>query len=81
MKSTIAHVTWFDSCITDHSAVAPEDAATISEMESCGLLIREDKASITLALDRSKNHGWLRSTICIPKVNVRKITRFKVKRP
>lgn len=75
--SKIAYVRWFDSGITDHTTIHSDDAAGVMELESVGLVIREDENSITLALDRSLTTGNLRSTLCIPKVNARKIVRFK----
>lgn len=76
--ATLVHVRWFDSGITDYIATAPEDAAVVMEMESAGLLLREDKRSITLALDRGIDSGNLRCTLRIPKANVRRIRRFRV---
>ena len=51
--------------------------AGILENENAGVLIREDGDSITFALDRSIGTGGLRCTLCIPKVNVRRIRRFR----
>jgi hypothetical protein len=73
----LVHVRWFDSSITQGETQTVEDAAGILENESAGVLIQEDKNSITLALDRCIGTGGLRCTLCIPKVNVRRIRRFR----
>lgn len=73
----LAHVRWFDSSITQGDTRTVDDAAGILENESVGIVVHEDKNSITLALDRCIETGGLRCTICIPKVNVRRIRRFK----
>lgn len=75
---TIAYVRWFDSSITMGQTCTPEDAAGILENESAGVLVCEDKKSITIALDRCIETKGLRCTLCIPKVNVRRIKRIKV---
>jgi hypothetical protein len=75
--TTVAVVRWFDSSITHGETVAAEFAAGVLENESAGVLVREDKKSITIALDRCIETGGLRCTLCIPKVNVRRIRRLK----
>jgi hypothetical protein len=73
----LAYVRWFDSGITDYQACSPKEAAGILENESAGVLVAEDKKSITIALDRCLDTESLRCTLCIPKVNVRSIRRFQ----
>jgi hypothetical protein len=75
--TVLVHVRWFDSSITQGEITTPEDAAGILENESAGVLIKEDKKCITLALDRCIGTGGLRCTLCIPKVNIRRVRRFK----
>lgn len=77
--TTLVHVRWFDSSITQGETCSAEDARGILENESAGVLVQEDKTCITIALDRCIDTGGLRCTLCIPKVNVRRIQRFKVK--
>lgn len=77
-QTTLVHVYWFDSSITQGETTTAEEAAGILENESAGVLIREDKKCITIALDRCLGTGGLRCTLCIPKVNVRRVRRFKV---
>lgn len=76
-KTTIAYVRWFDSSITHGETCMPEEAYGILENESVGVLVLEDEESITLAMDRCLDTSGLRCTICIPKVNVRSIRRFR----
>jgi hypothetical protein len=80
MKKTatpLVHIRWFDSSITQGETRTAEEAAGMLENESAGVLIREDKKCITIALDRCIETGGLRCTLCIPKVNIRRIKRFK----
>jgi hypothetical protein len=76
-RTALVHVRWFDSSITQGDTRTPEDAAGILENESAGVLVKEDKKCITIALDRCIGTGGLRCTLCIPKVNVRRIRRFR----
>lgn len=74
----LVYVRWFDSSITSDTRWTVADVNGILENEAAGLLISDDKKSITLAMDRCIDTGGMRGTICIPKVNVRRIRRFKV---
>jgi hypothetical protein len=74
----LVHIRWFDSSITQGDTRTVEEASGILENESAGVLVREDKKCITIALDRCIETGGLRCTLCIPKVNIRRIRRFKV---
>ena len=76
-KTNLVYVRWFDSSITHGDVCAPDDAAGILENESAGVLIKEDKKSLTLALDRCLGTQGVRCTLCIPRVNIRSIRRFK----
>jgi len=73
----LVYVRWFDSSITQGETCHADDAAGILEMESCGVLVKEDKTAITVALDRCLGTQGLRCTLCIPKVNVRSVKRFR----
>jgi hypothetical protein len=76
-KTVIAYIRWFDSSITIDVCQA-KDAAGMMENESAGVLLAEDKKSITIALDQCVETRNVRCTLCIPKVNVRSIKRFKI---
>ncbi|MDB5306059.1 MAG: hypothetical protein JWO38_261 [Gemmataceae bacterium] len=73
----LAYVRWFDSSITHGGTVEPGEAAGILENESAGVVVKEDKKSITIALDRCLGTQGLRCTLCIPRVNIRSVKRFR----
>ena len=75
--TTIIYLCWFDSSITRGETCLPEDAAGILENESAGVLVAEDGKSITIAMDRCPETGGLRCTLCVPKVNLRSVRRFR----
>lgn len=75
--ATLAYVRWFDSAMT-FDRVTLDDLDGLGELESAGIIVKEDDESITLALDHSVKFGWLRMTMCIPKVCVRSVTKFEV---
>lgn len=77
---SIAYIRWFDSSITTGHTCTPEEATGVLENESAGVLVCEDKKSITIALDRCIETNGLRCTLCIPKANVRRIKRIKFDR-
>lgn len=74
---TLAYVRWFDSSITTGHTCTVEEATGVLENESAGVLVFEDKKSITIALDRCVDTNGLRCTLCIPKVNIRRIKRIR----
>jgi hypothetical protein len=77
--STLVYLRWFDSSIFKGEMCSLEETDIgIHEMESAGLLVAEDKESVTLALDRSVTNRGLRLLLCVPRVNIRKIKKFKV---
>jgi hypothetical protein len=76
-KTTLVYVRWFDSSITQGETTSAEDAAGILENESAGLLVAEDKKSVTLALDRCLGTQGLRCTLCIPRVNITRIRKLR----
>lgn len=77
-KTTLVYLRWFDSAIYKGDECSPDEIDGYSEMESAGLLVSETKDSITIALDRSLKYRTIRLVLCVPKVNIRKIKRFKV---
>lgn len=76
-RPTLAYIRWFDSSITDGGACRPEDMAGILENESAGVLIAEDKKSVTIALDRCIETQNVRCSLCVPRVNIRSIRKFR----
>jgi hypothetical protein len=75
-KTRLVYIRWFDSSITRGETCLAEEAAGILENESAGVLVSEDKKSVTIALDRCLGTMGLRCTLCIPRVNIRRIRRF-----
>jgi hypothetical protein len=75
-KTRLVYVRWFDSSITGGETCLAEDAAGTLENESAGVLVLEDRRSITIALDRCLDTNALRCTLCISKVNSRSVRRF-----
>jgi hypothetical protein len=76
--TTIAYVRWFDSAIYKGDPCQPEDLSGSLDNESAGVLVREDKKEITIALDRCLDTKDVRLVLCIPKANVRAIRRIRV---
>ncbi len=74
---TLAYIRWFDSSITTGHTCTPEEATGVLENESAGVLVCEDKKSITIALDRCIETQGLRCTLCIPRTNIRSIKKLK----
>jgi hypothetical protein len=76
-KKTVVWVRWFDASY-QRGECSTEDLVTRVELESAGLLVREDEESISLALDRYDGDERWRYIEHIPKVNVRQIRRLKL---
>lgn len=83
MKKKIAIINWTDSALHGTNNYRADDEE-LKSMEglSCGIIVREDKKSITLAID-DWNNGEYRNceTICKKQINkiIRKIlTEIKV---
>ena len=72
------YLRWFDSSITRGEVCLPEEACGILENESAGVLVSESKESITIAMDHCPITGGLRCTLCVPKVNLRSLRRFRI---
>jgi len=77
-RTRLAYVRWFDSAIYKGEPCQPDDIDATLENESAGVLIREDKKTIAIALDRCLDTKDVRLVLCIPKVNIRRIRRFTV---
>lgn len=77
LNKTLVYVRWFDASYQRGECDLSE-LTTQVELESAGLLVREDEESISIALDSYRNDGTWRYIEHIPKVNVRKIRRVTV---
>ena len=76
-KKMIAYVRWFDASYQRGECDLSEMNTRV-ELESAGLLVREDEESISIALDKYKDDGTWRYIEHIPKVNVLRIRRVTV---
>jgi len=76
--TTLAYVRWFDSAIYKGEACQTEYLSGTCENESAGVLIREDRKTITIALDRCIDTKDIRLALCIPKVNILRVRRFTI---
>ena len=74
---TIAFVRWFDASYQRGECSAAE-LVTRVEIESAGLLVREDQETISIALDQYDPDGTWRYIEHIPKVNTLYICRVKI---
>lgn len=57
---------WSDACIVADPTPA-EQLGELTEIISCGLLVREDVGSITIAQEYHKDDGKYRDSTTIPK--------------
>jgi hypothetical protein len=74
---TVVHVRWFDASY-QRGELTEDELSPRVEMESAGLLVREDGDNISLALDYYREDGLWRHVEHIPKVNLLRITRLAV---
>jgi hypothetical protein len=71
----IAYVRWFDASFQRGECTDDELVPRV-EIESAGLLVREDEGTISIALDRYEHDGLWRYIQHIPKVNVISVERL-----
>lgn len=76
-KVTLVWVRWFDASY-QRGECTDDELVTTVELESAGLLVREDEESVSIALDQYSKDGTWRYIEHIPKVNVLRIKRVKV---
>ena len=74
---TLLWVRWFDASYQRGECTETE-LVTKVELESAGLLVREDEESVSIALDSYSNDGTWRYIEHIPKVNIRRMKRVKL---
>lgn len=74
---TVAYVEWFDASYQRGECDDSELVHRV-ELKSAGLLVREDKESVSIALDHYDSDGTWRYIEHIPKVNVLRIRRVAV---
>ncbi len=76
MITEVIYLRWFDSSILPNLEQG-EDVPGVCENESAGLLVAEDESTVTIALDRCRDTGRHRLLLCVPRVNIRSIERFR----
>jgi hypothetical protein len=75
--TTLVWVRWVDASY-QHGECGIDDLTSLIELESAGLLVREDDESLSLALDWCpKNKEW-RHVSHIPKINIREMRKVQV---
>jgi hypothetical protein len=76
--TTLAYVRWFDSALYRDDCCRAEDLTGYMENESSGILVRETKDEIAIALDRCLDTQNLRLVLCIPRANIRAFRKIAV---
>lgn len=76
-KTVIAYVEWFDASYQRGECDASELVPRVN-LQSAGLLVREDEESVSIALDQYSVDGIWRYIEHIPKVNVLKLRKVTV---
>jgi hypothetical protein len=76
-RRVLAHVRWFDASF-QRGEVTDDELVPRVEFETAGLLVREDAATISVALDWDESGRQWRYVQHIPKVNVRSVRRVSV---
>ena len=75
----LAYVRWIDSAIYEGENFTIEDLdGKELDMQSCGILVKEDPDRVTLALDHSPDNGNYRCLLTIPTVCIKFLKRFQV---
>jgi hypothetical protein len=75
-KRTLVYVRWFDASY-QRGEVTDDELVDRVELESAGLLVRETKEAVSIALDRYEHDGVWRYVQHIPKVNVLELRRLE----
>lgn len=75
----LAYVRWIDSAIYEGENYTIEDLdGKELDMQSCGIIVKEDPDRITIALDHAPDNGHYRCLLTIPTVAIKFVMRFKV---
>jgi hypothetical protein len=75
---TVAYIRWVDSAIFSGGEIKPEEVDGCCTLESCGILIRENKKEVVIALDRHTDTGELRLVLCVPRINISVMRKVRV---
>lgn len=81
MKKQIAIINWTDASIEQTNSFSEDDLGNIGLVDgvAVGIIIKEDKKSISLAMDWFPNHKSYRSISTYPKSGIHKIIRKEIK--
>lgn len=79
MTRTIAIVEWTDAS-WDSATVTPAEIEPLAALTEAGWLVREDRDSITLALELCESDGTCRHTVSIPRAGIRSVRKIRVDR-
>jgi hypothetical protein len=77
MNNTIVVVEWIDASYED-GPLSLREIEPLIRLKSVGWLLREDKESISIAMEKADEDELFRSVTHIPKVGIIKIKRIKV---
>lgn len=72
----IAVVDWFDAS-TQRGPLRPDEMNPFVILRTVGWLVREDKESVTVAMDYFEDEGTYRDIAHIPRVNIRRMRVLK----
>jgi hypothetical protein len=75
---TLAYVRWADASF-QRGEVSDDELVPRVEIESAGLLVREDADTVSIALDHYERDGLWRFVQHIPKVNVVRLKKVQVR--
>lgn len=76
--TVIAYIRWFDSAIYKGEPCLAEELNGFMENESSGILVKESKDDVTIALVRCLETDNLRLVLCIPRANIRAMRKIEV---
>ena len=79
LKREIIYFQWEDACIHGtHTQNFDEEKYNLIKIASCGILVRENKDSITICQDLNYEFNDGRSTATYPKSCIKDIKRVKI---
>lgn len=74
-KRTVMYVEWFDASY-QRGEFTEDELVSRVVLLSAGILVREDKETVSIALDQYEAGGTWRYIEHIPRVNILRIRRF-----
>ena len=77
MCKTLVYIEWIDASY-QRGECTDEELRQFVKLQTAGLLVAEGKEFISVALDRYAEDKFWRYIEHIPKVNIKKIKKFKI---